>query len=186
MADDLKYAKRDAVTVELEKLVLANKLRSECVRDLADLFGSRCVVTDAGMTLDEKPIAEAIEALVAARTYTHPIVDDSAARENDELRAQVLAGNITAHGRMLKQDREAYLKFCAETGAKPGKAVTPPSGNEAGRKAAAAKRDNPWSREGWNVTKQGSLVRSLGLAKANEIAAAVGARVGQTRPAQAA
>jgi hypothetical protein len=40
--------------------------------------------------------------------------------------------------------------------------------------------NNPWSKEGWNVTKQGALVRQLGETKANEIAALAGSKVGAT------
>jgi len=45
--------------------------------------------------------------------------------------------------------------------------------------------NNPWSKEGWNMTKQGALVRQLGEAKAAEIAAQVGAKIGDTKPAAA-
>lgn len=42
--------------------------------------------------------------------------------------------------------------------------------------------DNPWSKEGWNVTKQGQLVRTLGADKATDIAAKAGAKLGDTKP----
>jgi hypothetical protein len=45
--------------------------------------------------------------------------------------------------------------------------------------------NNPWSKEGWNLTKQGALVRQLGEQKASEIAAQAGAKIGQTRPTAA-
>jgi hypothetical protein len=45
--------------------------------------------------------------------------------------------------------------------------------------------NNPWSKAGWNVTKQGALVKSLGEVKAGEIAAQVGSKIGDTK-AQAA
>lgn len=45
--------------------------------------------------------------------------------------------------------------------------------------------DNPWSKEGWNLTKQGQIVKQVGLAKANEIAARVNSKVGATKPAAA-
>lgn len=43
--------------------------------------------------------------------------------------------------------------------------------------------NNPWSKAGWNVTKQGSLVTQLGVVKAGEIAAMAGCKVGDTKPA---
>lgn len=42
--------------------------------------------------------------------------------------------------------------------------------------------NNPWSKAGWNVTKQGALVTSLGTTKAGEIAALVGSKLGDTKP----
>lgn len=49
------------------------------------------------------------------------------------------------------------------------------SGSRGGTYAGAK---NPWSKEGWNMTEQGNIVKSLGIVKANEIAAMVGAKVG--------
>jgi hypothetical protein len=40
---------------------------------------------------------------------------------------------------------------------------------------------NPFHRSGWNISAQGKLVASIGLVKANEIAASVGSRVGMTK-----
>lgn len=52
-----------------------------------------------------------------------------------------------------------------------------PKGGPGGGYAGA---NNPWSKEGWNVTKQGALVRQLGETKANEIAALANSKVGAT------
>jgi hypothetical protein len=46
--------------------------------------------------------------------------------------------------------------------------------------------NNPWSKAGWSLTKQGALVRQLGEAKAAEIAAQVGSFLGATKPSEAA
>lgn len=42
--------------------------------------------------------------------------------------------------------------------------------------------ENPWSAKGWNLTAQGKYVQENGLAKAQQAAAAVGSKVGATRP----
>lgn len=42
--------------------------------------------------------------------------------------------------------------------------------------------NNPWSKQGWNITKQGALVKQLGETKAGEIAALAGSHVGATKP----
>ena len=41
---------------------------------------------------------------------------------------------------------------------------------------------NPWSQAGWNISKQGSLVRAVGAEKAARIAASVGCILGSTKP----
>jgi hypothetical protein len=46
--------------------------------------------------------------------------------------------------------------------------------------------DNPWSAGGWNITKQGAYVKQFGIAKASEMAARVGSKVGATQPPKAA
>jgi hypothetical protein len=46
--------------------------------------------------------------------------------------------------------------------------------------------NNPWSKAGWSITKQGALVRQLGETKANEIAAQAGSKIGATKPSEAA
>lgn len=46
--------------------------------------------------------------------------------------------------------------------------------------------DNPWTKEGWNVTRQGQVVKQVGAAKAAEMAKAAGVSLGAVRPAEAA
>lgn len=55
-------------------------------------------------------------------------------------------------------------------------------GNNGGPKGTYAGDNNPWSKGGWSVTKQGALVTQLGAAKAGEIAAAAGCKLGDTKP----
>jgi hypothetical protein len=42
---------------------------------------------------------------------------------------------------------------------------------------------NPWTKEGWNLTKQGQVTKQLGIAKATELAEQAGVTLGATRPA---
>jgi hypothetical protein len=94
--------------------------------------------------------------------------------------------SLKARGELLREvGATNYAKLAAEWGSdislRPGKA---PAGREGETKKpdAAARRDNPFSKEGWNITKQGALVKSLGIEKAGAIAKAVGVRIGDTRP----
>jgi hypothetical protein len=65
----------------------------------------------------------------------------------------------------------------------------PPSqgGNARGGGAPMGRNsENPWSREGWNITEQGRFVTKHGEAKAAEAAKSVGSRIGSTKPPVAA
>jgi hypothetical protein len=46
-----------------------------------------------------------------------------------------------------------------------------------------ADRDNPWG-VSWNITRQGQYIREHGEAKAAELAARVGSKIGATKPAK--
>lgn len=58
--------------------------------------------------------------------------------------------------------------------------------NKGGPGGGYAGANNPWSKQGWNITKQGALVRQLGETKAGEIAALAGSHIGATAAAEAA
>jgi hypothetical protein len=55
------------------------------------------------------------------------------------------------------------------------------SGGGGGRGTYAG-ANNPWSKAGWNITRQGALVTQLGAVKAAEIAAQAGSKIGDTKP----
>jgi hypothetical protein len=59
-------------------------------------------------------------------------------------------------------------------------------GGGGGPKGTYGGANNPWSAAGWNMTKQGALVRQLGEPKAAEIAAQAGSKIGATHPTKAA
>lgn len=52
-----------------------------------------------------------------------------------------------------------------------------------GPKGSFRGADNPWSKEGWNITKQGEVIRTQGEPKAAQIAAQAGSKIGATKPA---
>lgn len=47
-------------------------------------------------------------------------------------------------------------------------------------------RENPWSSDGWNVTRQGQYLKQHGMEKAVAMAERVGSKVGATKPPKAA
>ncbi len=63
---------------------------------------------------------------------------------------------------------------------KPG--IRPEWANKPEIKKAANRAGNPFSKEGWNLTKQMALVKSIGPEKAAAIARRVGCKIGDTKP----
>lgn len=43
---------------------------------------------------------------------------------------------------------------------------------------------NPWSKDGWNISNQGQVVKRRGLAYATALAREAGVELGATRPAE--
>ncbi|MAD98770.1 MAG: hypothetical protein CMB99_15710 [Flavobacteriaceae bacterium] len=55
-------------------------------------------------------------------------------------------------------------------------------GGAGGSKGTGDSEDNPWSKNGWSITKQGEYIKQNGMSKAQEAAKSVGSFVGATRP----
>lgn len=64
------------------------------------------------------------------------------------------------------------------------KGAAPVADDGKGDKSVKPKADNPWSAAGWNVTRQGALIKSIGPEKAAGIAKAAGSFIGATKPAK--
>jgi hypothetical protein len=94
--------------------------------------------------------------------------------------------NQTARAQLYKQlGPVEYAEREKAWGAENFKAGKAPDGANDSTKAKPAK-DNPWLGSNWNTTKQGQIVRALGLPAAQRIAKAAGSFVGATKPAKAA
>lgn len=55
-------------------------------------------------------------------------------------------------------------------------------GGSRGSGGPAGRANNPWSKEAWNITKQGAYVREHGVEKAKTLAESVGSSIGATKP----
>jgi hypothetical protein len=94
--------------------------------------------------------------------------------------------NMTARAQLFKQlGAVEYAEREAKWNASGFKLGTRPKANGEDMSNTPA-RDNPWSADKWNVTKQAQIVRAMGVKKANQIAAAAQSYVGATRPARVA
>ena len=96
-------------------------------------------------------------------------------------------GNLTARSRLIKDlgesEADARAKEWGLKGVADFKTRGQRPGGEVNKEKPSA--DNPWSRDGWNITKQGSVVRA-DPALAARLAKAAGSFVGATKPARAA
>jgi hypothetical protein len=84
---------------------------------------------------------------------------------DEALVASAKAGNLTAKGKLARQlgSVEAVDKLLAGEGQQAN---------------GSDHANNPFSRAGWNVSKQGSVFKALGEKKTAELAAAVGVKPG--------
>jgi hypothetical protein len=99
-----------------------------------------------------------------------------------------LDGNITARGALVKQIGKAEADKLAQqyglhsvSDTRPG---TAPAGANDGKQKPNGKEhaSNPFHKSNWNVSKQGSLLRAVGVEKCAAIAASVGCKIGSTAP----
>lgn len=92
------------------------------------------------------------------------VEDDIKARANNPLDAQIRWANRV---RDTFEDAEVAAKYAPETVVVNGKKVA---------------STNPWSAASWNATEQSRLYRTLGEAKALQLAKAAGCKIGDTKP----
>ena len=105
-----------------------------------------------------------------------------------ELEAATAAcGSLAMQAELVKSmGVERANDLMALVGGRVGAITTPkPPAPDADKKKSRQRGPNPWSAEHWNVTAQGSVVRSLGIKAASEIAASAGCKIGATRPTPA-
>jgi hypothetical protein len=95
-------------------------------------------------------------------------------------------GNLTARGQLVREvGREEANKIAQTYGlhdvadTRTGQMPRRVDGYE---REAQKNGDNPWSAEKWNVTRQGAIVRAMGVEKAAAIARAAGSVIGATKP----
>jgi hypothetical protein len=111
--------------------------------------------------------------------------------EQAELEASAFgAGNVTARGKLVRANPALALARAKEWGLKDLNDYsrgTPPTNTPAGEKKSNNKdRKNPWLADQWNITRQGELIKVMGLDGATRMAKAAGSYVGATKPPKAA
>lgn len=107
--------------------------------------------------------------------------------EQSDLEAQAFGnGNVSARGALVKKLGEQEATARATAWGLAGLHDYKTRGKRpSGEHVKKPGRDNPWSAEGWSITRQGQIAKA-NFTLATELAKAAGSFVGATRPARAA
>ena len=145
---------------------------------LCEMQGSACVLKATGAAI------ESDKSLTWVRE-NKPHLLPPVYQVNDADVAFTGRGNKTVAQKLIRELGKTEADKIAQTYGKahaldnkPG--VAPQRKQHKSDNAEHAK--NPWSKAGWSVTRQGQLVRSLGVEKASAMARAVSSHIGATRP----
>jgi hypothetical protein len=167
--------------LEMERLIdeLAPDMLPSAKRSAIETYAPLFIKTGKfdGKTLEEFVRSRAVEA---------PHWFPSAQAVDLQEQAFGSKPTLRARGELFREVGAAnYATLAAEWGSdavslKPGTAPAG-SGHEIKKPSPAERLKNPWSKQGWNLTKQMGLVRSLGAEKSAAIARAVGCKIGDTK-----
>lgn len=171
------YREQQVIEAAADDLVAAGKMAPTVPADAVMLLQSRVKWQGDNAFIDGVPLVTALENWCAAAAHRQPPKVDADLDMNN-------LGDRAKAQRTMRPDLFAdLLKAWGLNG--PGdtkRGVRPVSANDDG-KSKTPDPSNPWSKAGWNVTKQGALIKSIGLDKAAQIAKAAGCKVGDTKPA---
>ena len=182
----------------LDKAVLQGKLRPDAVQLLHGLYADKCKVVDGDVTLLNLDLPEAVDAIIERMPLVQLPKDDPTVNERERVEQEALQGSVAAHGAMWKRfvaesggneklGDAKYQLWCAANKAKPGlNAAVNGAEKSVGDLDAAdlvkiGASKNPFTKAGWNISKQGSAYRA-DPALAARLAAAAGVTIGSTKP----
>lgn len=158
--------------------ILVSALR-ECIELHAPQFRKR------GADLVHVEIGDKLERWIDELPEHHPHYFPNTSP--DLLEQAFVLGNLTARGKVIKQEgRARYLEVAKVWSADPNDPRIPgkrPGSQSADDRPEVKDRsNNPWLPEAWNVSKQGSIVKAMGIEKAAAIARTAGSYIGATKP----
>jgi hypothetical protein len=173
---------RDA-HLEMERLIDADAadILPSAKRELIEVYSPLFKKVGDDLVYGGRTIEDFIKTLKTEKPHCFP------SAQAVDLQEQAFGSSPTlkSRGALYNEVGAAnYAKLAEQWGCdaslRPGKA---PAGHESETKkpSLAARRDNPFSKQGWNITKQGALVKSLGIEKAAAIAKSVGVKIGDTK-----
>ncbi len=142
MADDLNLGKAELLARALDRAAAAGKLQPSAIPDALELLKSKVVVdtTLNACLIDGESLDDGVAKWIEARPHVRPQAASEITARAD-LEARALAGNVSAHGLLMKDLGKAdYDAWCKRTGAVPGKkAVNADDGDKQQHK------NNPWA-----------------------------------------
>lgn len=109
----------------------------------------------------------------------NPLKNQIAVNADPALIQSALGGNMTAKSRLLRDVFHGDLVALEMALAARREKI---EATKAARPADKVDSTNPWSAAGWSLRRQGECLKAMGEAKAAQIAAKVGCRIGSTRP----
>ena len=167
-----------AIEKVCDDLVASGELVQSGVDDLVTVLSPRVSWLHDRPMVGTDTLAEAVKTSLAARPHLKPVeINPHEADMN----------NLTTRGLMQKTMRPDLFQALLEQGGLTGPGDTRkwimPDDALVKKPSERDNPANPFSRSGWNVTKQAQLVKALGLQKAADIARSAGVTVGATKPA---
>jgi hypothetical protein len=152
--------------------------------------------TGSVLNLDGKPAtAEAVREHFGTNygfLFPPKLENADVPKVDPQLLASARAGNMTAKSRLFVQVGRDQAKLAAVLADKSNTGADDTARDEKGRFVGAtpqekeAAKSNPWTAENWNVSRQGQIVRQLGIEAATRISRNAGSYPGATRPAKVA
>jgi hypothetical protein len=129
-------------------------------------------------------------AALIAKQYPHLVpavfevpLADKAFLENNFGARGVLVRTMGEAGALALAKRYGHDSLHSREKGKRPEGVEAPTDDTAPKIGAAGDhKNNPFSKAGWSITKQGTLLRAVGREKCAQIAASVGSKIGATRP----
>ncbi|WP_426437806.1 hypothetical protein [Bradyrhizobium genosp. P] len=174
-------AYRDA-KLEMEKLLSADEFadifttaKDDAIATFAPTFKAH---GDSLVNAEGVSIEEWTKALRESKPHFFP-------PDTGDLIDRAKAGSLTAVSALYKQlGKQRFEEVMRQHGfSNPYDPRSAPKPGATGKKPFDPERaKNPWSAAGWNITRQGACVRSMGLARAQSIAKSCGCVVGSTKP----
>lgn len=182
----------------IEDLLVKAGCQPSAVREAIELYGPQFKNMDGellyrgsqsdflGMTIEEWCAPEHLKKIKPFYFYA----DSITSLEEDAFGGPKNKPNLTARGKLVREVGQACYDSLMQrwgathttNGVKPG--PEPRKDENPRSPEGQASQNNPWSAAKWSITRQGEVVKALGLVKAQGIAKAAGSFIGATKPAR--